>query len=87
MKVETGINLEDVVYINHKQYKVTKISTYTKLDQYKIEQTSIEYGLEYIDDKRHMPNAFLITYSRTDFLTRKEYIELLTGIVNSLTEY
>ena len=86
MKIETEINLADVVYIDHRQYEVTKISTYTKLDRYKIEQTIIEYSLMYIDDKIHSPNVFPVTYDRTDFLSKKEYIELLTSIVNNLTE-
>ena len=86
MKIETEINLADVVYIDHRQYEVTKISTYTKLNQYNIEQTIIEYSLRHIDDKVHSPKVFPITYSRTDFLSKKEYIELLTSIVNNLTE-
>lgn len=86
MRIDTDINLADTVYIDHKQYEVKQTSTNTKLNHYGSIQTTIEFNLNYTDDKNNKPGVFPTEYSRTDFMTQSEYRDSLINLVNSLGE-
>lgn len=86
MRIDTDINLADIVYIDHKQYEVIGVNTSTKFDSYWDTQTIVEFRLDYMDDKRRSPNVFPMEYSRIDFLSKLEYRDSLIVLANSLKE-